>query len=164
MATNKLVDAFTTKHLKPGEAICAWADGYIGEMMGSGKDRQYNGVLIVTGERVVFFKSGFFSEVIESMPLKTITSIERKTVLGHNTLRLHTSHDDLAFKSFKKEELETLVQSIEAGRSASAPAANSPEKTPDSLDMLRKLGELKDAGILTAAEFEAKKAELLARL
>jgi len=30
--------------------------------------------------------------------------------------------------------------------------------------MLRKLGELKDAGILTAAEFEPKKAELLARL
>jgi len=47
--------------------------------------------------------------------------------LGLNTPRLHTSHDDLAFKSFKKEELETLVQSIEAGRSAPAPVAITPE-------------------------------------
>jgi hypothetical protein len=38
------------------------------------------------------------------------------------------------------------------------PAADGP------LDQLKKLGELRDAGILTTAEFEAKKAEILARL
>jgi len=32
---------------------------------------------------------------------------------------------------------------------------------PDPLDQLRKLGELRDAGILTSAEFEAKKRKLL---
>jgi hypothetical protein len=38
--------------------------------------------------------------------------------------------------------------------SAAAPA-------DDALDKLKKLGELRDAGVLTDAEFEAKKAELL---
>jgi hypothetical protein len=44
----------------------------------------------------------------------------------------------------------------------SAPVASSPD--PDALEQLRKLGELRDAGVLTAAEFEAKKAELLGRI
>ena len=35
---------------------------------------------------------------------------------------------------------------------------------PDVLEQLRKLGELRKAGVLTDAEFEAKKAELLGRL
>ncbi len=34
----------------------------------------------------------------------------------------------------------------------------------DALEQLRKLGELRDAGVLTDAEFEAKKTELLGRL
>jgi hypothetical protein len=34
----------------------------------------------------------------------------------------------------------------------------------DSLEQLRKLGELRDAGVVTAEEFEAKKAELLGRI
>jgi len=44
----------------------------------------------------------------------------------------------------------------------SAPVAYPPD--PDALEQLRKLGELRDAGVLTAAEFEAKKAELLGRI
>jgi len=35
---------------------------------------------------------------------------------------------------------------------------------PDALDQLRKLGELRDAGVLTDDEFNAKKAELLGRI
>lgn len=34
----------------------------------------------------------------------------------------------------------------------------------DAADQLKKLGELRDAGVVTEAEFEAKKAELLARM
>lgn len=39
------------------------------------------------------------------------------------------------------------------------------ESTPvDPLDQLKRLGELRDAGVLTESEFQAKKAEILARL
>ncbi|WP_219574006.1 SHOCT domain-containing protein [Streptomyces poriferorum] len=31
-------------------------------------------------------------------------------------------------------------------------------------DLLRQLGELRDAGVITAADFEAKKADFLSRL
>ncbi|MCK6081295.1 SHOCT domain-containing protein [Microbacterium sp. EYE_5] len=39
-----------------------------------------------------------------------------------------------------------------------------PAQPNDALETLRKLGELRDAGVVTPAEFELKKAELLARL
>jgi hypothetical protein len=42
------------------------------------------------------------------------------------------------------------------------PAATPP--APDPIEQLRKLGELRDLGVVTPAEFDAKKAELLARL
>jgi hypothetical protein len=35
---------------------------------------------------------------------------------------------------------------------------------PDVVDQLRKIGELRDSGVLTEAEFSATKADLLARL
>ena len=43
---------------------------------------------------------------------------------------------------------------------APAPAASS---TDDMLEQLQKLGELKTAGVLTEAEFQAQKAKILAR-
>ena len=45
-----------------------------------------------------------------------------------------------------------------------APPAAGDAATADKLDTLKTLGELRDAGVLTDAEFEAKKAEILASL
>ena len=49
-------------------------------MMGSGKDKQYNGDLILTDQRLVFYaRSSFasmFREVYKSIPIKQISSID----------------------------------------------------------------------------------------
>jgi len=42
------------------------------------------------------------------------------------------------------------------------PAAPAPPSTDDKLEQLKQLGELKTAGVLTDAEFEAQKAKILA--
>jgi hypothetical protein len=47
------------------------------------------------------------------------------------------------------------------GRPAAAPGGESKDQI---MGMLKQLGELKAAGVLTDAEFEAKKKELLAKL
>jgi hypothetical protein len=47
---------------------------------------------------------------------------------------------------------------------AMPPALQAPTASPDALEQLRKLGELRDAGVLNQAEFEAKKAGLLRRV
>ena len=161
MTDSKHVLEFSQRHLKPGETIAASSEGYIGEMMGSGDKTQHNGALIVTGDRVAFYRKGFFGEVMETIPLKNITSIERKSLMSHCTIRIHTSHDALEFKTYVKANEEALVNAIEHGRElAAGPKA---QNVSSPLDILQKLAELRDAGILTASEFDKKKAELLAK-
>lgn len=161
MKESKHVQAFSERHLKSSESIVSWGKGYIGEVMGKEDKTQRNGVLVVTNERVAFYRKGFLGEVLETIPMKSITSIERKSMLGHRTIRLHTSHDDLEFKTFDKAAEDLLVQAIEVGRSASAAPASSGNAH---LDTLKKLAELKEVGVLSDAEFQSKKAELLAKL
>lgn len=161
---NKHVEKFKSNHLNSSESILAWAEGYIGKMMGSGKDAQHNGVLIVTESRVAFYRKGFIGEVIETIPLKSITSIERKSTLGHRVIRVHTSHDDLEFKTFSKESELALVEAIESGRGLKSetvvPEKNSASNDP--FEQLKKLSELKEAGIISDEEFQAKKIKLMA--
>ncbi len=161
MTESKHLAAFRQKHMNPGEQVVAWGEGYIGEMMGSGKDTQHNGALIVTNSRVAFYRKGMLGEVLETIPLKSITSIERKSLMGHCTIRIHTSHDALSFKTFQKPKEQELVNAIEQGRGNNIV----PQSTLDTpLDTLKKLAELKNLGVLTDAEFEIKKAELLAKI
>jgi hypothetical protein len=47
------------------------------------------------------------------------------------------------------------------GKPAGAAPAAAPPAAADPLDQIRKLAELRDSGVLSDAEFEAKKAELL---
>jgi len=159
---NKHVNKFTACHLTAGESIFTWGEGYIGKMMGQGRDKQYNGVLIVTGVRVAFYRKGFFGEVIETIPLNAITSIERKSTLGHRVIRIHTAHDDLEFKTFSKDSELSLVDAIEVGRGLNAHIAPVCEATADDpYEQLRKLSELKEAGIISDEEFQIKKRKLL---
>jgi hypothetical protein len=44
-----------------------------------------------------------------------------------------------------------------------APLAAPPERRPDTIADLQRLGELRTSGVLTDAEFEAQKAKLLSR-
>lgn len=159
---SKHVVKFKAAHLAAGEQVVAWGDGYIGEMMGKGKDKQHNGSLVVTDQRAAFFRAGLFGQVLETIPLKGITSIERKSFMGHRSIRLHTSHDALEFKTFDKEQEQLLVTAIESGRASTAPAPAAAQT--DASDVLRKLAELRESGVLTDEEFASKKAELLARI
>lgn len=163
MKENKHVEKFRSNHLNSGESIIAWAEGYIGKMMGKGKDTQHNGVLIITEIRAAFYRKGLIGEMLETMPLKSITSIERKSTLGHRIIRMHTSHDDLEFKTFSKESELALVEAIENGRGLK-PDAVAPEKnttSSDPFEQLKKLSELKEAGVITDEEFQAKKVKLM---
>jgi hypothetical protein len=50
----------------------------------------------------------------------------------------------------------------EAQQAQAPPQAPAPAAQPDTLTQLKELGELKAAGVLTDAEFEAQKAKILA--
>ena len=160
------VKIFRTDKLKPGEAIEAHLKGWIGEMMGQGDKKQHYGQFVLTTERACFYRKGFFGEVFETIPLSKITSVETRSLLGYRVLRLHTSNDELAFKTFEAKSLFDKVYDRVEGLRHQPIVASGPALVPAEtiMDQLKKLGELRDIGILTEDEFSTKKAELLARL
>lgn len=58
----------------------------------------------------------------------------------------------------------TLARARVDTRAHAPVAVPAPAVAPDVIAQLRQLGELRDLGVVTGAEFEAKKAEMLARL
>jgi putative oligomerization/nucleic acid binding protein len=64
-------------------------------------------------------------------------------------------------------ETEARLEDVEAQQAAAAPAAAAPAPaagggmTDDKIEQLKQLGELKDQGILTQAEFDEQKHKLL---
>lgn len=69
-----------------------------------------------------------------------------------------TALDQDRFKAFAERVSEVSPPGV------SAPPAQQADGSTDVLEQLRKLGELRDSGVLTDEEFQAKKAELLKRI
>jgi len=167
---SKHIVKFKELHLKQNEKIVAWSDGYIGNLMGKGDDTQQNGVLLTTNERVVFYRKGIMGEVIEAIPLKNINSLERKSALMKHTISIHSSGNKIEFKSLNKDENERLVTAIEAQQVAINQDVKKPEvnqtesQDEDVFAKLKKLGELKELGVITDDEFNDKKSKLMERI
>lgn len=162
---SKHVKHFQEKHLKSGESVIAFGDGYIGEMMGSGDNTQRNGSLIVTDQRVVFCRKGLLGEVIETIPLKNITSVERRSMLGFRRIEIHTSHDSLKFKTGDKTAEQALAEAIDTHRDGGQKIDREAQNSGKSVkDRLTELNDLHAAGLLSDDEFEAKRSDLLASI
>lgn len=159
--------AFTARKVKPGEQIVATLSGYKGRAMGKGKDAQHNGDLILTDQRVVFYRKGFLGEIFEAIPLDKLTSVETKTLLGHKTLILHTSHDEMEFRLFGAGDLyQSFISELEARRNPKPGnlGAAPKEGTGSAADRIRQLADLARDGLITQAEYETKRQEILTRI
>lgn len=156
-----------TAHLEPGEEIRAAVQGtYETKIMGS--DSVRTGSLIATDRRLVFYAKKLGGYELESFPYGNISSFEQgKNMMGHN-VTFFASGNKVHMKWIKTDkELARFTELVKAAMStADAPAVVSASTTaePDVMEQLRKLGELRTAGVLTEEEFASKKAELLSRL
>lgn len=163
---NNHLDAFSKKHLVDGEEVLTWAEGYISEVMGNKENAHHNGVLIVTNERVAFHRSGVFGHVLEAVPLASIKSVGRKSLLGHHTIRLHCANDSLTFKCFGATLEADLVSSIESARKAvrvkldRVPGSHAASQS-DVIGRLERLAELRASAVLTEEEFQGEKRRIL---
>ena len=163
---NAHISTFRQEKLMPGETVVGHLDGWIGEKMGQGERIRHNGQFILTNERVCFYRKDPFEEVFETIPLSKLSSVETLSLMGYRVLRLHTAHDDLEFKTLEPKALfdEVLAQ-LERLRNEPTDYYVASTASAESItDQIKKLGELRDGGLLTEDEFNTKKAELLARL
>lgn len=89
---------------------------------------------------------------------------EQELEAAINDLDIETQElSDADVAAIESAEAEPAAQALAAAAPAQpAPAQPAPEPaTPDYISELKKLAELRDMGILTAEEFEAKKKQLL---
>jgi Short C-terminal domain len=149
----------------------------------------FDQAVIGTDRRVLVYKAGFmagasFGRKIASWDYRNVTGIQFDVHMNSAILMVHAAGTEPVKASYWASGKGSAQQSPNAITFASKPAdavaasvaalrnlvagAQSvhpvapPE--PDAADQIRKLGELRDAGLLTDDEFQAKKAELLKRI
>jgi Short C-terminal domain len=163
---NAHIKTFRQEKLLPGETLVGHLDGWIGEKMGQGERVRHNGQFVLTNERACFYRRDPFEEIFETIPLSKISSVETLSLMGYRVLRLHTAHDDLEFRTHEPKALfnEVFAQLERLRNEPTDHSAASTASAETITDQIKKLGELRDDGLLTEDEFNTKKAELLARL
>lgn len=155
------------QHLDPGEAVEASVFGAY-ETKILGQDSLRNGIFAATNRRVVFYAKKLAGYDLESFPYENISSFEMgKGAMGH-TIAFHASGNSGRMKFINQGDVAGLVQLVRSrmGKGQAVQQAPAALQTPVSAQMdpyeeLKKLAELRDQGIVTSAEFDAKKAQLL---
>jgi hypothetical protein len=114
---------------------------------------------------LLFIFHGWVNKEIEDFPLNRITAVNSNSGLVTGTLIVHTGGAIAEISSILKSDLKYFVAALRGyvARSPQNPMATPQEDSTDLIDQIRKLGELRDMGILTDDEFEAKKTDLLKR-
>jgi len=104
---------------------------------------------------------------VEITPIKAVSSVQAKKDGFRTKVTVYASGNTIVFRfdHAEAQRFSEAVMRLILNKDASAPApAQAAPAQPDVYDQLKKLGELRDAGILSPEEFEAKKADLLGRL
>jgi hypothetical protein len=108
---SKHVAAFEGQHLQTGESVVTWIGAWLRE------GGPFPGALIVTTSRVAYYRKGFFSEALQTMPLRAVTSIERVSGMKtRNRIRIVAAGDDLDVLLSHKGNMHHVAAAIEQGR------------------------------------------------
>lgn len=151
----------------------------------------HTGTIVWDGDFITIKRTGFLARASvgkgeKRIPLASITAVQWKpagamvngyiqfTLGGGNETRSRfgsattdaaKDENSVVFTKSQMAAFDELRSAIErAIAERGRPVAVASPSAPDHLAQLRQLGELRDAGILTETEFEAKKAEILSRL
>ncbi|GLW90254.1 PH domain-containing protein [Actinokineospora globicatena] len=164
-----------TNHLWEGEFVHLLAVG----RYGAGQ-----GLVALTDRRLLFVLDGITRKTTEDFPLDKISSVQWSSGLITGTLAVFASGNKADIEQMDKKDGKQIADALRARLSGPPPGAPShqppayppppqhqaypppvpPAPAEDVYEQLRKLGELRDLGVLTVEEFERKKQELLARI
>lgn len=149
-------------HLHPGETV---------RLLAQGTYQTNQGIVALTDQRLLFLFHGVMAQSQEDFPLRLITSVQTKSGFATGELHVTVSGMRSTISQVLKTDLAPLADAIRQGMAAAqspspavAPTVPTAPPTADPFEALAKLGQLRDAGVITVEEFEAKKAEILARM
>lgn len=120
------------------------------------------GAVLSAGLTLLATSSRKDSNIIPIRQIQGITT--HRSGLSYTTVRVATAGDVTEFRVTKRESEQvkaTLLQLMNQIAQSPQPVQTSGSSGPSIADELRKLAELRDAGVLTNAEFTEQKARLL---
>lgn len=139
-------------------------EGETCEMVLKGTYGGGNGILALTNQRIMFLKEGIINSKSEDFPLKNVSSIQFKKGTLFGSITIFASGNKAEIGNLDKVNGQDFVDEVRQRISAvaSSPVNAPPAPTaPDPLDQLKKLAELRDAGVLTPEEFAVQKTKIL---
>jgi hypothetical protein len=142
-------------HLHDGEEVRLLASGsYAGGI----------GLLALTDRRLLFVRDGIMSKANEDFAFDRINSIQSKSGMLTGSVVITVGGTRSEITNVEKNDGKAIADAVREIISAPAAAPAPAPAGDDVYAQLKKLAELRDAGILTDAEFDAKKAELVSRI
>lgn len=124
------------------------------------------GLIVLTDRRLLFVQDGVMSKRSEDFPLDKVSSVQWGSGLMLGAITIFASGNKTEIKNVNKDDGKEIVDRVRGRLTAPKPepptAAGAAQ--PDIIGQIKQLAGLKDAGVLSQDEFEAKKAELLRRL
>lgn len=145
-----------------------WHDEQV-QQMTSGSYGGGLGLVILTDRRLMFIKEGIMNRTNEDFPLDKLSSAQWSSGLGLGKITVFASGNKAEITQMNKTEGKRMVDLLRARLSAPPSPTSAPVPAPegggvDPVDQIRRLAELRDAGILSNEEFEAKKTDILGRM
>lgn len=154
--------------IDPGEAVLE-----LGRISRDG----HGCLLLVTPRRLLFLREGMIRSQVEEIPMRMLSSVSSKRHLVNADLLVTVANRAEVWHMTSASHRERVSHAMRAAmrdagqprqplQPAPQPIRTGPLPPPpvDVMEQLHKLGALRDAGIVTPEQFEAKKVELLARL
>ena len=130
---------------------------------------------VVTSNRVIF-RTGAFAKHGVEIPMDRISNINFhqgiwERIIGAGDLEIESAgrdgqskFDDVWHPDAVQQEIHRVMGLSAQSRSGAAPVAAPAGPAATVPEQLNQLAELRDKGVITADEFEAKKAQLLDRM
>jgi len=134
-------------------------------ILGQGQYENKQGLIVLTNERLFFFeKSLLGQETVEEFSLKSITSLETGKKMTGERLVVHVSGNRNEIKGMIHVQADEIVRQFRKLRAEQEAPVATAAPTDDPIAQLEKLAALRDRGIISAEEFDQKKAELMERI
>jgi hypothetical protein len=136
-----------------------WDDETV-ELLSSGNVSERNGLLALTSHRLIFVFAGLVNSAFEDFPISNISSISYKSGMMWASIEVYASGNKATIKNVNKADAKEIADAIRAklGRPT---AATTIQAVSSDADELAKWAGLRDSGVISAEDFEAKKRQLL---
>jgi Short C-terminal domain/Bacterial PH domain len=136
--------------------------------LGQGLYERKQGLVVLTSERLFFFEKSLGSETVEQFTVPSVSSLMVNKRLTGETLVVHASGNKAEITGMMHGQADAIAGAFrnlkKADQTTASAAAQGPGPDVDPIAQIERLAALRDKGIISAEEFESKKAELMGRL